>query len=274
MRRGDYYFLDLNPDPGAALSVVCGGRELCDGSYLVDRPGFRYFSLEFVLSGQGTLSLSDRRFALGPGTVFFYGPEVPHQIAVDPGSSLVKYFVNFAGSEAAPLVGQIHPHGAPWVVSSPSWVQRLFEDLKHSADSLQESRNLVCSLILRQLLALLADRTLSTPSADVGLNRRFRTLKATLRDLALKGLSLEEATRACGVSPSYLSRLFRRFDTVTPHRFVVQCRMALAASLLQDPQLLIKEAALLTGYEDQYHFSRTFKSVYGHSPESFRRLRS
>ena len=153
-------------------------------------------------------------------------------------------------------------------------MQRLFEDLKVAADSLQESRTVVCSLLVRQLLALLADRTLSGPHQDAGLSLRFRKLKAGLRDQALQGLSLDQAARSCGVSPSYLSRLFRKFDSVTPHQFLVRCRMALAASLLLDPQLLVKEVASLSGYDDPYHFSRTFKSVYGHSPEAFRRLRS
>lgn len=272
--RGDYYFLDLTPDLESGLTVVCGGREVCDRTYVVDRPGFRYFSLEFVASGHGSLVLSGRRFPLVPGTVFSYGPGVAHRIEVTTPSPMVKYFVDFIGTEASGLVNQAYPGGQPWEVTATSWVQRLFEDLKVAADSLQESRALVCSLVVRQLLALLADRGLSGPPEDTQLSLRFRTLRSALKDLALQGVSLDEAARTCGVSPSYLSRLFRRFDTVTPHRFLVQCRMAFAASLLLDRQLLVKEVAVLTGYDDQYHFSRTFKEIYGCSPDSFRRLRT
>lgn len=272
VRRGDYYFLDLEPGPGR-LVVVCGGREVCDHNYLVDRPGFRYFSLEFVASGVGSVRLGGRTHALHPGTVFSYGPGVAHRIEVAPGSSMVKYFVDFQGDEAAGLVRGAWPEGLPWEVNSAPWIQRLFEDLKGAADGLGNPRP-VCALIVEQMLVLLADRSLSGPPEDAALGRRFRTLRARLRELALENRSLDQVAAACGVSTSYLSRLFRRFDTVTPHQYLVQCRMAFAASLLLDRQLLVKEVALLSGYEDQYHFSRKFKEVYGCSPEAFRQLRA
>jgi len=274
VRRGDYYFLDLMPDPATDLAVVCGGREVCDHTYLVDRPGFRYTSLEFVASGQGTLYLGDRCLDLVPGSTFSYGPGVPHRIEVAQGSSMVKYFVDFVGFRAEELVSRAFPEVRRWQVTSTAWVQRLFEDLKVAADSLQQSRTEVCALIVRQLLCLLVDRAHSGSPQDAQLSLKFRKLRANLQDIALKGYNLEEAARSCGVSPSYLSRLFRKFDSVTPQRFMLQCRMAFAASLLLDPQLLVKEVALLSGYEDQHHFSRNFKVVYGCSPEAFRKLRT
>lgn len=307
VKRGDYYFLDLNPDPASSLSVVCGGREVCDENYLVDRKDFQYFSLEFVASGNGTVNLTSRSFCktgsktdsqtnnsqsnnsqsnsnsfgkararnfpLEPGTVFSYGPGVPHRIKAGRPSTMVKYFVDFSGPEAESLVAAAFPDGSPWVVSSPDWIQRLFEDLKASADSLTETRSAVCALIVRQILVMLADRSLSGTPGEMDRSLKFRSLKTRLRELALQGYDLEEAARASNISPSYLSRLFRRFDTETPQRWMMRCRMTFAASLLLDPRLLVKEVATLTGYEDQYHFSRIFKAVYGHSPDTFRKLR-
>jgi AraC-like DNA-binding protein len=272
VQRGDYYFLDLSPSPTTCLSVVCGGREVCDQNYLVDRPGFRFWSLEFVASGQGALVRDGQRFELGPGSVFCYGPGVAHRIEALPGSVLMKYFVDFSGEQGTLLLTQAFPDGRPGRVATSGTIQRLFEELKTSADGLQSSRAEVCSLLVRQILVLLTDRSVALePEAG---SLRFGALKNKLRDVAARGLGLEAAARECGVSPSYLARLFRRFDHVTPHQFVVQCRMAVAASLLLDAGLLIKEVAALTGYDDPYHFSRSFKSVYGQSPEAFRRLRS
>jgi AraC-like DNA-binding protein len=49
--------------------------------------------------------------------------------------------------------------------------------------------------------------------------------------------------------------------------------MNLAAERLRDPGSLVKQVAAALGFSDPFHFSRAFKSVFGLSPEAFRRLR-
>jgi len=123
------------------------------------------------------------------------------------------------------------------------------------------------------MLSILADRNTVAAEADPIELKHFLELRERLRGLALQGMGIAEAARACGISNSYLGRLFRRFDNQTPRDFMVRSRMSFAVSLLVDGKLLVKEVAALAGYDDQYHFSRVFKTIYGHSPEVFRRIR-
>lgn len=273
VERGDYYFLNLTPDPHSDLEVVCGGREVCGKEYVVDRAGFRWWSVEFVASGLGQATIGTRTFALVPGTVFCYGPTTPHRLQVNQGSSLVKYFVDFVGSLGEQLALRAFPGAAPCLVAAGSRVQRLFEELKTCADTLGDTKAAVCRLLVQQLLTILPDKTMSSPFEERELLNKFQILKAKLSEQALENVTVEDVARSCGVSPSYLARLFRQFDQDTPHRYLLRCRMSFAASLLLDPQLLVKEVARMTGYDDQYQFSRTFKSIYGQSPNTFRRLR-
>ena len=71
------------------------------------------------------------------------------------------------------------------------------------------------------------------------------------------------------VDPAYLSRIFRRFHKDTPYKFLVRLKMSHAASLLLTTGNLVKNIAFELGFENPFHFSRAFKSVYGISPESF-----
>jgi AraC-like DNA-binding protein len=50
-------------------------------------------------------------------------------------------------------------------------------------------------------------------------------------------------------------------------------KMNQAAECLQDPAVLVKQVAAELGFDDPFHFSRAFKTVFGLSPEAFRRLR-
>jgi len=271
VKRGDYYFLNLTPDPEQELEVVCGGREVCGEDYVVDRTGFRWWSVEYVASGHGQARLGGRTVPLVPGTLLYYGPQTPHRLQVEPGSSMVKYFVDFVGRQSQSLLEAAFG-SAPSVVAGAS-VQRLFEDLKAYAETLSDTRSAVCGLVVRQLLALLPDKAMASAVDNRELRTKYQAIKQRLAEKALEGLSVAEVAQECHVSPSYLARLFRQFDDETPHQYLLRCRMAFAASLLLDRHLLVKEVAQMTGYEDQYQFSRAFKRVYGQSPQQLRTLR-
>ena len=81
--------------------------------------------------------------------------------------------------------------------------------------------------------------------------------------------SVEEVADRLGLSPAYLTHLFRRFDRVTPYRYLVGLRMHHAAGLLLRSDATIKDVASHLGFADAFHFSRVFKSVYGVSPRRF-----
>src|ERR1700744_350081 len=78
------FVLTLRPPARAALSVVCGGSEHCAADYHVERATFWYYSVEYVAGGRGVLVLNGKRYALGAGQVFSYGPRVRHLMESDP----------------------------------------------------------------------------------------------------------------------------------------------------------------------------------------------
>ena len=84
--------------------------------------------------------------------------------------------------------------------------------------------------------------------------------------------SLGEIASTCHVDQAYLCRLFKRFDQQSPYQYLLRLRMNYAAELLLVPGTLVKEVADKLGFEDQFHFSRTFKKVLGISPVSFGKM--
>jgi AraC-like DNA-binding protein len=81
--------------------------------------------------------------------------------------------------------------------------------------------------------------------------------------------SIKELANEVNVDAAYLSRIFRRFHKDTPYKFLIRLKMGHAASLLLTTGNLIKNIASELGFENPFHFSRAFKSVYGISPECF-----
>ncbi len=275
VREGDYYFLDLKPSPAAELAVVCGGREVCGAAYRIDRPGFHYFSLEYVAKGAGELVLGGRRHRLGPGAIFAYGPDIPHTITGGSDEAvMVKYFVDFSGRRAAELLKN-SPLGRrrPLQAGEPARIQELFEDLRGTVRGGRPSAARLCTLLLETLILRAGDTARPYRTRDslswASYQKSRDYLEANYHALH----ELSDVARACRMSEEYLCRVFKRYHPCSPYQYLVQLKMAQAASLLLDRTRLVKEVAAKVGIEDPYHFSKVFKRAYGSSPEEFRASR-
>jgi len=75
--------------------------------------------------------------------------------------------------------------------------------------------------------------------------------------------------RVAGLSPCHLNRVFRRALGLPPHAFQTQLRVVRAGALLRRGWPLAAVAAE-TGFADQSHLTRRFKTVVGVTPGAYR----
>jgi AraC-like DNA-binding protein len=259
------------------LAVVCGGCERVRGDYCVARHDFPYQCIEFVAAGRGTLTLRGRDHDLVPGSVFAYGPGIPHAIRTDPRHRLRKYYVDFVGTAAvARMQAARIAAGNVLRVPQPQEIAEVFDLLQQCGLAHSSHAAALCGQLLGVLLTKIAERGLRADDVDpkaFDTYERFRVfLSAECRRLS----SVAEAARVFRISPAYACRLFRRFDTTSPYQHLLRERMNLAADLLSrretgGERLLVKEVAAHLGFADQYQFSRAFKRVFGVSPARFQR---
>jgi AraC-like DNA-binding protein len=178
---------------------------------------------------------------------------------------------------------------------SPAWVQRLVPEL--APDALREyaapapdasaralalamceavAQGEACSALFAESasLALLSrvlerlprrerdDRAKLSPA----MCRRLREhIEARLQD----DLSLAALAGLCGLRPRQFGALFARAFGATPHRYVLQRRLALGARLLGSGQPDIAEVALRTGFCSQSHFTTAFRRTFGVTPARY-----
>jgi AraC-like DNA-binding protein len=97
---------------------------------------------------------------------------------------------------------------------------------------------------------------------------RIRThLMASIVD----GVSMPELEREHGIDRYSISRQFRRCFGVGPHRFVIMRRLDLARHHIRNGRSLA-DAANASGFADQSHMTRYFRSAFGITPGRWRAL--
>jgi AraC-like DNA-binding protein len=268
------FYLNLRPPPGTKFAVVCGGVEHCAPGYEILRETFPFYSLEYVARGEGWLKLGRRRHELHPGILFSYGPGVRQHITAIPQKPLVKYFVDFAGTDSVQWLKHCgFPPGHISQVYPPAEIQPLFDELIRNGQRGTRQSPELC----RQLLACLGTKLLEARAplkhTDSLAFATWQRCRQFIQDHFENLRTLEQIARECRVNTAYLCRLFHRFDQQSPYQFLTRLKMDTAAARLRQPGALVKNVAADLGFANPFHFSRVFKSVFAVAPDTFRKLR-
>ena len=83
-------------------------------------------------------------------------------------------------------------------------------------------------------------------------------------------LQVPELSGIARVSLSHFFTLFKRVTGETPISYFTRARMRRACTLLRKTSMSVKEVAASLGYEDEFYFSRSFKSVHHLAPSYYR----
>ena len=83
-------------------------------------------------------------------------------------------------------------------------------------------------------------------------------------------ISIEDIAAVCGINRSYFGKIFRNSIGRSPQEFLMNYRMVKATELLKLTSLSIADVGSAVGYENQLHFSRAFKNIYGVSPREWK----
>ncbi|HEY0212959.1 MAG TPA: AraC family transcriptional regulator [Paenirhodobacter sp.] len=127
----------------------------------------------------------------------------------------------------------------------------------------------LCNAMLSEIFA-----TGPTPQAQAtgGLTpHQLSTLENHLRHNMGRNIPVAEMARIVGLSESWFAHAFRKSCDTTPQRWQSRRRLEAAHDLLHDPALTLATIAHATGFADQAHLSRAFRTTYGMPPSQWRR---
>ena len=268
------FYLDLTPAKDRPLVVVCGGLEHCTPDYAIHRQTFPFYSIEHVARGHGEVKLKGRTYPLQSGRLFSYGPGIPHHINGDAADPLVKYFVDFAGTQALKLLRScgLSP-GSVLEVFPANVVQPLFDELIQVGLQMRRESPNLCTRLLECLALRIDGARAPLAGAETLAFTTFQQCRRHLEQHSLRLRTLAQIATECHVNSAYLCRLFQRYDNQSPYQYLLRLKMNHAAERLQQPDALVKQVAEESGFTDPFHFSRVFTSVFGLSPARFRGLR-
>jgi AraC family transcriptional regulator len=164
-----------------------------------------------------------------------------------------------------------------WRVLRDGLLLELLRELDHGLDRPDAEEELFGEL-LTTLFAAQLERAHGVVQPNPGLQRGGLSpfVLRSVRDYVAAHLGnqirLEKLAALAQLSPFHFSRAFKASTGWSPHRYVLNCRIAEAKRLLSSSRLSIADIARRTGFSSTGQLSTRFRAWTGTTPSAFRCL--
>lgn len=137
------------------------------------------------------------------------------------------------------------------------------DDVFYCAESMKKLADNICQILCRNKQEEVSRGRIDTPEF-------FGKIESYMKEHLSEPLSAQKICSVFGISQTYLSRLFRKYDTMSFSKRMTVIRVERARKIMEDnSELFIKDVASMVGFTDQFYFSRIFRSVTGASPAEY-----
>jgi AraC family transcriptional regulator len=223
-----------------------------------------FFSL--VLAGKMTEATAHKQYTCQTGTLLFQNWEDRHH------NTALRPITSF------------------YVTVRPSWFRKNMEkgdlirghaEITHPAVKIlfhrifRETKTALphAGLAIEELLLQAADWMARKPEHNrYSKPEWIRLLNGLLRELPDEQLSLENLSEHLGIHRIYLCRVFSKYYCCTLSDYLRKLKVDRSLNLMRDKRRSLTEIAFNSGFADQSHFIRCFKTHTGLTPNKYREL--
>jgi hypothetical protein len=260
------------------LSLFQCGREKCSPAHSFGPVARNHFLFHYVISGTGKLFANDSKGVTQEYNIksmqgFMIFPDQITTYIADNDMPWEYVWVEFDGLRAKAVVESagFSPDNPVYKARSKEFREEMMKEMNYIAENGSSSP----LHIIGHLYLFLDFLARSTEGIKVNHGSKLRDfyIHEALEFIShnfQNDISVENIADVCGLNRSYFGKIFKQALGKSPQEFFLSYRMVKAAELLKLTKLSVGDISLAVGYDNQMHFSRAFKSVYGISPKKWR----
>lgn len=260
------------------LGMYQYGYEQCESGHSFGPVARNHYLFHYIISGTGTLMADNAKgetqtysiksgqgFLIFPGqiTTYFADQNLPWEyVWIEFDGLRVKEAFDF--TELSVNTPVYHAH-------SKDLREQLMNEMLYIVHHAEESPFHLIGHLYLFLDYLTQSSKLTKPKQSSKMSEYY--IKEAINYIEQNfqnNITVEDIAAVCGINRSYFGKIFRNSIGRSPQEFLMNYRMVKATELLKLTSLSIAEIGSAVGYENQLHFSRAFKTIYGVSPREWR----
>ncbi len=257
------------------LELIVAQRTLCGHEWggaglntIIDP----FTRLYWLVSGEADVRHHGREYHLLPGSLYLIPGHSPGYYCCPERMTLL--WSHFTAKVLAGMdLFEMYP--CQYEVGIPPAERPKIHQLWHRMIDLSKKRGLAARFEADAILRFFLSRFLRTideesEAARGSVYERLRPALEHIDQHLSEPIALEQLARLLHLQPTYFSNMFARHIGMPPKKYILWRRVRKAQSLLRATTLPVKEVAGMTGFGNEFYFSRAFSRLTGSPPSTFR----
>lgn len=137
--------------------------------------------------------------------------------------------------------------------------------------NVQSNSPLTTNFLISSIAIELANqyKKLQVPQIEKG-STKFELISEWIKIHSHEELTVSKISEHFEITPTYLTRLFKKYKHVTTNQYITQIKIQQAEELLLTTDKSVKEIAIELSFSNEKYFMRVFKNLQGITPTEFR----
>lgn len=237
----------------------------------VDNSSVNHFTIHYILEGKGYLVLHGKKHILQKDTLFVTFPNQNVRLRQDTEESWKIGWIVLDGLKVPEYLerADITPEHPYRVLEEDKNIQSLFSVTPYEcAADFKFSDTIALSAFYRIMCAIYRQ----TPALSDSPRQRqseqhvARAIEFINQNYSDPTLNLENVADSVGVSPKYLSSIFKKSTKVSFSKYLLNKRLSAANDLMEKGCRSVSEVAYKVGFSSPYYFSNVYKKYNTDSP--------
>lgn len=223
--------------------------------------------LQYVVSGSGVIISDNHSFRVGQGDTFLLMEGKDQNYYSDLDDPIEKLWFNFRGVLGTELI-KIYNLDKTIIfrnVCTADLITDMHNLCKNETDP-NKFQNKAARLFLKTVQFLSRNNSKPNTSNDIEEYIRYY-----IDSHITENIKLSDIAEFSNFSPEHIIRIFKKKYGMTPHQYIISCKIKIASTMLAVSNKSIEEISNSLNYCDPHHFSAQFEKYIGCRPSEYRK---
>lgn len=265
------YSYKTENDDNILVNIYNSGYQKCHSNYSVGPLVRKNYLIHHVVSGKGKYIVNEKVYNISKGDTFLIYPNTVVSYCADENHPWEYYWVGFGGIDVKTLIDKTDFSKNNCVIHTNK-ENEIKETLLqiYNASGEEFYKHIKMIGYLYQFLSILIEESKHKPEGiDISQSYTKKAIDFICENYN-REINVTDIASFVGISRSHLYKIFTKHLSVSPKNYLDNFRIMQAKELLERTNFTINEVASMVGFDDQLHFSKSFKKIVKKSPKQYK----